>query len=241
MHSASATSAEALFVSYPRGMRRVLSYLRSSARGVRRPLTPQSGCPARRTTQGAATVAFQKRRRLRAPRPVDANGPSTLGATRRRPAHRVHRRCSGNTERRACVPRARGASPPGCVRDRSNASSREQGIMSSGQASAKSWRVATRELAGPIAPDLASLPRHEKLPATIERLIPPPNDSDLRALAELLVDAVESGAAVSFLAPLTLDRAEECWRRTISSSHPRSRSASTEDSRRYRLLPSNDA
>jgi GNAT superfamily N-acetyltransferase len=54
---------------------------------------------------------------------------------------------------------------------------------------------------------------------SIERLIPPVADSDLRALAQLLVDAVESGAAVSFLAPLTLERAEEWWRRVISTSH----------------------
>lgn len=53
----------------------------------------------------------------------------------------------------------------------------------------------------------------------IERLILPVSDSDFRALAQLLVDAVESGAAVSFLAPLTLERAEDWWRRTISSSH----------------------
>ena len=52
----------------------------------------------------------------------------------------------------------------------------------------------------------------------IERLILPAGDSDLRALANLLVDAVESGAAVSFLAPLTLERAEDWWRRAISSS-----------------------
>src|SRR2546430_4110870 len=49
----------------------------------------------------------------------------------------------------------------------------------------------------------------------------PVGDSDLRALAQLLVDAVESGAAVSFLAPLTLERAEDWWRRTISASHSR--------------------
>ena len=55
----------------------------------------------------------------------------------------------------------------------------------------------------------------------IERLILPVGDSDLRALAQLLVDAVESGAAVSFLAPLTLERAEDWWRRTISASHSR--------------------
>ena len=53
----------------------------------------------------------------------------------------------------------------------------------------------------------------------IERLTAPVSDSDLRALAQLLVDAVESGAAVSFLAPLTLGRAEDWWRKTISMSH----------------------
>jgi len=51
---------------------------------------------------------------------------------------------------------------------------------------------------------------------TIERLIPPVNDTDLRDLARLLVDAVESGAAVSFLA-LTLEAAEEWWRDTLSA------------------------
>lgn len=55
----------------------------------------------------------------------------------------------------------------------------------------------------------------------IERLILPVSDSDLRALAQLLVDAVESGAAVSFLVPLTLERAEEWWRLTISASDSR--------------------
>lgn len=53
----------------------------------------------------------------------------------------------------------------------------------------------------------------------IERLTPPVADRDLRALGELLVDAVDSGAAVSFLAPLTVDRAEEWWRRTIAAAN----------------------
>jgi GNAT superfamily N-acetyltransferase len=53
----------------------------------------------------------------------------------------------------------------------------------------------------------------------IERLIPPVPDRDLLALGELLVDAVDSGAAVSFLAPLTIDRAEQWWRRTIAAAH----------------------
>ncbi len=52
----------------------------------------------------------------------------------------------------------------------------------------------------------------------IERLIPPVADADFRDLARLLVDAVESGAAASFLAPLTLESAEDWWRGTISSS-----------------------
>jgi len=56
----------------------------------------------------------------------------------------------------------------------------------------------------------------------IERLSRPVADSDLRGLASLLVDAVESGAAVSFLAPLTLERAEDWWRRIIAASDSRS-------------------
>jgi len=53
---------------------------------------------------------------------------------------------------------------------------------------------------------------------TIERLIPPATDADVRDLARLLVEAVESGAAVSFLATLTLERAEDWWRTTLSAS-----------------------
>jgi acetyltransferase len=56
----------------------------------------------------------------------------------------------------------------------------------------------------------------------IERLTVPASDADLRGLAQLLVDAVESGAAVSFVAPLTVAAAEAWWRNTISSSHTRS-------------------
>ncbi len=53
----------------------------------------------------------------------------------------------------------------------------------------------------------------------IERLIPPVGESDLRALGELLVDAVESGAAVSFVAPLPVERAEAWWRATVDAAH----------------------
>ncbi len=55
----------------------------------------------------------------------------------------------------------------------------------------------------------------------IERLTLPVGDDDLQGLARLLVDAVESGAAVSFLPPIALERAEDWWRRTISASHSR--------------------
>jgi GNAT superfamily N-acetyltransferase len=56
---------------------------------------------------------------------------------------------------------------------------------------------------------------------TIEPLRAPVSDADVRALAHLLVDAVDSGAAVSFVAPLTVERAEEWWRKTISTAHSR--------------------
>jgi GNAT superfamily N-acetyltransferase len=52
----------------------------------------------------------------------------------------------------------------------------------------------------------------------IERLRLPADAADLRALAALLVDAVESGAAVSFMAPLTLEGAEDWWRKILSTS-----------------------
>jgi len=55
----------------------------------------------------------------------------------------------------------------------------------------------------------------------IERLTPPVGDADLRDLAALLVDAVESGAAVSFVAPLTIEQAEGWWRDVFSKSDPR--------------------
>lgn len=55
----------------------------------------------------------------------------------------------------------------------------------------------------------------------IERLRLPATDGDVRALAELLVDAVDSGAAVSFIAPLSVSDAEGWWRDTLSRAHAR--------------------
>ena len=56
---------------------------------------------------------------------------------------------------------------------------------------------------------------------TIERLGASVSDEDFRALAHLLVDAVASGAAVSFLNTLTLRRAEEWWREIVAKADAR--------------------
>ena len=55
----------------------------------------------------------------------------------------------------------------------------------------------------------------------IERLLPPGSADDVRGLALLLVDAVESGAAVSFRAPLAMADAEAWWRATLADARPR--------------------
>ncbi len=59
------------------------------------------------------------------------------------------------------------------------------------------------------------------MPARIERLSKAASDADIRGLGRLLLDAVESGAAASFLATLTQETAEAWWRETIASSDPR--------------------
>lgn len=56
---------------------------------------------------------------------------------------------------------------------------------------------------------------------TTEPLRQPVSDTDVESLAALLVDAVESGAAVSFLAPLTPQQAVEWWRRCIAGADAR--------------------
>jgi acetyltransferase len=56
---------------------------------------------------------------------------------------------------------------------------------------------------------------------TLERLTGPIAEADLESLAHLLIDAVDSGAAVSFLAPLPVERAREWWRRMIATADPR--------------------
>ena len=55
----------------------------------------------------------------------------------------------------------------------------------------------------------------------IEALPRPPSPDDLHQVAELLVDAVESGASVSFMSPFTVDEAREWWRKTVERADPR--------------------
>jgi GNAT superfamily N-acetyltransferase len=57
-------------------------------------------------------------------------------------------------------------------------------------------------------------------PVTIERIGRDAAPGDVRALARLLVDAIASGAGVSFLA-ITEEQAEAWWRSVLSSSSER--------------------
>lgn len=50
---------------------------------------------------------------------------------------------------------------------------------------------------------------------TIEPLTRPVSERDLETLADLLIDAVDSGAAVSFLAPLSRERSLDWWRQAV--------------------------
>ena len=53
----------------------------------------------------------------------------------------------------------------------------------------------------------------------IEALARPANTADIEGLAQLLLDAIDSGASVSFMPPLTLERAAEWWRTSIDAAH----------------------
>ncbi|GMV24174.1 MAG: hypothetical protein AMXMBFR58_02050 [Phycisphaerae bacterium] len=56
---------------------------------------------------------------------------------------------------------------------------------------------------------------------TIEPLVTPLADRDLASLAELLHDAVHSGAAVSFVLPFGIEDARQWWLRLLQSRDPR--------------------
>jgi GNAT superfamily N-acetyltransferase len=55
----------------------------------------------------------------------------------------------------------------------------------------------------------------------IDPLPRPVTDPDIHALAKLHIDAVESGAAVSFVLPFPIDQAEAWWRTSLTALHPR--------------------
>jgi len=50
-------------------------------------------------------------------------------------------------------------------------------------------------------------------------LLDDPGDDDVRDLAHVLVDCVDGGASVNFIAPLPLDVATEWWRETLEQPH----------------------
>ena len=54
----------------------------------------------------------------------------------------------------------------------------------------------------------------------IERLTWPASEAEIEALAALLADAVNSGAAVSFLAPFTQEQAKAWWRDVLAECDP---------------------
>jgi predicted N-acetyltransferase YhbS len=56
---------------------------------------------------------------------------------------------------------------------------------------------------------------------TIQRLQRRASDADIRALAGLLLDAVERNAGISFMSGLTAAEAEEWWRSLLSTSPER--------------------
>jgi GNAT superfamily N-acetyltransferase len=54
--------------------------------------------------------------------------------------------------------------------------------------------------------------------AGVERIEPHDADTVLPALTEILLDCVEGGASVSFMAPLGRDKAERFWRGVLASA-----------------------
>jgi GNAT superfamily N-acetyltransferase len=54
---------------------------------------------------------------------------------------------------------------------------------------------------------------------TIEPIRAPASEDDLRDLALVLLDAIDAGASVSFMADLTFDQAKEWWRNNSATIH----------------------
>jgi GNAT superfamily N-acetyltransferase len=60
-----------------------------------------------------------------------------------------------------------------------------------------------------------------RLHEVIEQLVGPVSDADIHDLASLLLDAIDAGASVSFLASFDRKGAEEWWRQTILDADAR--------------------
>src|SRR2546430_14226951 len=60
-----------------------------------------------------------------------------------------------------------------------------------------------------------------RLDEVIEQLKWPVTNADIHDLAALLLDAIDSGASVSFLSSLDMNSAERWWRETISNADAR--------------------
>ena len=72
----------------------------------------------------------------------------------------------------------------------------------------------------------------------IEPIRHPACESDTDDLAALLLDAIDSGAAVSFLNTLTLDEAQAWWRKTLATAHPKAVVLVARDPRTNRIVGS---
>jgi GNAT superfamily N-acetyltransferase len=62
-------------------------------------------------------------------------------------------------------------------------------------------------------------------PTSIEMLSAPIGEGDLEQLTDLLVDVVDGGASVSFMAGLSRDQARDWWRRTVAGADARAHPA----------------
>src|SRR5438105_10318377 len=66
----------------------------------------------------------------------------------------------------------------------------------------------------------------------IEELVRPVSDADIRDLAALLLDAIDSGASVSFLSDLDIDGAQSWWRQILTKADDRAIFLVARDSQR---------
>ncbi len=113
------------------------------------------------------------------------------------------------------------------MRARSNGTTRPSRLMTWSGAELTTGKVSDRRGDFPRTGGRPAPPRpergvtHVSASMKIECLELPASPSDLEQLAALLVDAVDSGASVSFMPPLSLDDAARWWRTTLEEMRPR--------------------